>query len=150
MNGSDMTQGITQSTTNALAALVAAFALLLAVPLAIAALETNSITGPTMRAFEGTPAGQVVGSFSADADAAFSHGAQLSKARGQASFFCFAWQCRGYYRTSASWSGTRLTTTWHITRPRNMLYHADCMIYAKMIIRVNSAGGVASSLSRCD
>ena len=45
MNGSDMTQGIiTKSTTNALAALVAAFALLLAVPLAIAALQTNSIT----------------------------------------------------------------------------------------------------------
>jgi len=31
-----------------------------------------------------------------------------------------------------------------------MLYHADCMIYAKMIIRVYSAGGVSSSLSRCD
>jgi len=31
-----------------------------------------------------------------------------------------------------------------------MLYHADCTIYAKMIIRVSSAGEVASSLSRCD
>jgi len=145
-----MTQSMTRSTTNALAALVAAFALLLAIPFAIAALETNSITGPTMRAFEGTAAGQVIGSFSADADAAISRSQQLSKATGQASFFCYAWQCRGYHRTSASWTGTKLKTTWTLTRPRNMLWHGDCTIYAKMVISVSSTGGVASSLASCD
>ena len=103
-----------------------------------------------MRAFEGTAAGQVVGSFSAHADAAISHSKQLSKAAGQASFFCYAWQCRSYFRTSATWSGTKLISTWRLSRPRNMLWHPDCTIYANMIIRVTSTGSITSSLARCD
>lgn len=144
-----MTQTMTRSTTNALVAAVAAIALLLMAPLAIAALETSSVTGPTMRAFEGTAAGQLVGSFSADADAAVSHATQLSKARGQASFFCFAWQCSGYARTSYAWIGTKLKTTWHLVKPRNMLGHPNCRSYANMVIYVNSAGTVASGLIHC-
>jgi hypothetical protein len=115
-----MTQGMTRSTTNALVALVAACALLL------------------------------VGSFGTDAHAAISHSKQLSRAYGQASFFCYAWQCRGYSRTSASWTGGKLKTTWHLTRPRNMLWHADCTIYANMVIWVSSTGSISSGLARCD
>jgi hypothetical protein len=115
-----MPQRATRSTTAALTALVAAFALLLC---------SFGVAG---------------------ANAALSHSAQLSKARGQASFFCYAWSCTGYARTSYSWTGTRLKTTWHLTRPRHMLWHADCTIYANMVIYVNSAGTVSSGLVKCD
>ena len=91
---------------------LAALALLLAAPLGIAALETNSITGAAMRSFESTTVGQVVSSFSADAQAAISRSQQASRAAGRASFFCFAWQCRNHYRRTAVYtSGGTLKTT---------------------------------------
>lgn len=115
-----MTQSLTRSMTAALVALVAACALLLG------------------------------SSFTASADAAVSHATQLSKARGHASFFCFAWQCRSFARTSYSWRGTKLTTRWRISRPRNVMYHGDCTIYADMVIYVNSSGGTSAGMVRCD
>jgi hypothetical protein len=144
-----MTQTMTRSTTGALVVVFAAVALLLTAPLGIAALETNAMTGPTMRAFEGTPVGQVVSFFGADADAAVSRSTQVGNAYGQASFFCFAWQCRSYYRMTATWTGSKLKTTWHLNNPRNMLGHGTCTRYANMTIWVDSTGHVSSGLNRC-
>ena len=86
--------------------------------------------------------------FGTDAQAA-TRAQQTSKAAGQASFFCFAWQCSNHYRTGARWSGTTLVTTWHISNPRNMLYHGNCTHVANMLITVNSRNGVVSRLVNC-
>jgi hypothetical protein len=90
-------------------------------------------------------------SFSAaDAQGAISRSQQASKAAGRASFFCFAWQCRGYYRRTAVWtSGGTLKTTWRLNYPRNMLWHGECRTYANMAISVTSSGGVRGSLMSC-
>lgn len=145
-----MTHSLAPSNTRALVTVVAALALLLAAPLGIAALESNSITGAAMRSFESTSVGQVVSSFSADAQAAISRSQQASRAAGRASFFCFAWQCRNHYRRTAVFtSGGTLKTTWRLTYPRNMLWHGDCRTYANMAISVTSSGGIRGSLINC-
>lgn len=145
-----MTHGLAFSNTRALVTVVVALALLLTAPLAIAALETNPITGAAMRSFEGTSVGQVVSSLSADADAAISRSQQASRAAGRASFFCFAWQCRSYYRRTAVYTSTgTLKTTWRLNYPRNMLWHGECRTYANMAISVTSSGGIRGSLINC-
>ena len=145
-----MTHSIAPSQTRALLSVVAALALLLMAPIAIAALEANPITGSAMRSFERTSVGQVVGSFSADAHAAISRAQQASRAAGRASFFCFAWQCRSYYRRTAVYTSTgTLKTTWRLAYPRNMLWHGECRTYANMLITVTNTGGIRGSLINC-
>ncbi len=145
-----MTLSSTRTRTNGLIAVMAAIALLLTAPFAIAALESNPVTGPAMSSFENTAVGQAVSSFSANADAAVTKSQQLRKAYVQAAFFCYAWQCTSYYRTSARWySAGNLITKFRIVNPRNMSGALHCRSFANMEIRVDRNGGVRSWRTSC-
>jgi hypothetical protein len=80
--------------------------------------------------------------------AAITGAQQASKAQGQASFFCFAWQCRKYVRTGAAFAGTTLVTRWHLYNP-SVFGHPNCRTYADMMINVTRGGAVSSRLLRC-
>jgi hypothetical protein len=101
-----------------------------------------------MRSVEPTSIGKVVNSYSADALAIMA-GRQAHKAAGQASFFCYAWQCRRYVRTSARRSGGTLKTTWHLYYPKGIFGRPHCKSWVSMSIDVTSGGRVVSRLLSC-
>lgn len=81
--------------------------------------------------------------------AAITKAQQVNKAAGQASFFCYAWQCREKLRRVALFSGGTFRTLWKLTYPHHILGHGNCTSYALMSIDVTATGRVVSRMVRC-
>lgn len=134
--------------TDTLVTALIALTLLLMAPIAIAALESNPVTGGAMRSFEGTPIGQLVGVFSADAEAALSRQQQLDKAAGQASYYCFRWTCSSRQVTAYWWSGSTLDYRYTLYGVRNVWGNSNCRT-ARMRVVVYASGGYTDYMVSC-